>query len=287
MIHSPHRKRFQTLSLNRILIYGILMAGVLIALTPFLWMISYSFMTRGEMIRRMLLPSRVQWGNYIEAWQEANFGHYFRNSVIISALQVVSSITFCTMAAYAFARMRFPGRNKLFLAILATMMIPESVVLIPNFMTVSWLHRHSPISWLNSWPALTVPFMAHAFSIFLLRQFFATIPDEYWDAARMDGAGHIRFLRQVVVPMSRAPILTVCMFTFIGAWNALAWPLLVTNTPAWRPISVGLQQFVSEAGPEIHLQMAGAVIAIVPVLVTYFLIQKEFTEGIVITGLKG
>jgi ABC-type glycerol-3-phosphate transport system permease component len=275
------------LSLSRILMYGILVTGVLVAITPFLWMLSYSFMTRGEMIRRLLLPSRIQWGNYIDAWKEANFGHYFRNSILISSVQVLFSLLFCTMASYAFARIRFRGNNILFFAVLATMMIPESVVLIPNFMTVSWLHRHTPFSWINNWPALTVPFMANGLSIFLLRQFFATIPDEYWDAARIDGAGHFRFLRQIVVPLSKAPILTVCMFVFIGSWNALAWPLLVTNNPTWRPISVGLQQFVSEAGPEIHLQMAGAVIAIVPVLLVYFFIQKEFTEGIVITGLKG
>jgi ABC-type glycerol-3-phosphate transport system permease component len=113
------------------------------------------------------------------------------------------------------------------------------------------------------------------------------IPNELWDSARIDGAGHVRFLFQILLPLCRAPLLTVGMFTYIGSWNALAWPLLVTNTPDWRPISVGLQQFVSEAGAEVHLQMAGAVIATVPVLLAYFLIQREFTEGISMSGLKG
>ena len=156
----------------------------------------------------------------------------------------------------------------------------------PNFLTVSWLHRASPIAWLNSWPALTIPFMTSAFSIFLLRQFLRNIPSDLWDAACIDGAGHLRFLFQIVLPLCRAPLRTVAMFTFIGSWNSLAWPLLVTNTPDWRPISVGLQQFVREAGPEVHLQMAGAVIATLPVLIAYFLIQKEFTEGISMSGLK-
>jgi ABC-type glycerol-3-phosphate transport system permease component len=129
--------------------------------------------------------------------------------------------------------------------------------------------------------------MASAFSIFLLRQFMRGIPNELWDSARIDGAGHARFLFQILLPLCRAPLLTVGMFTYIGSWNALAWPLLVTNTPDWRPISVGLQQFVSEAGAEVHLQMAGAVIATFPVLLAYFLIQREFTEGISMSGLKG
>jgi len=140
---------------------------------------------------------------------------------------------------------------------------------------------------LNNWPALTIPFVASAFSIFLLRQFMRGIPGELYDAARIDGAGHLRFLFQIVLPLCRAPLLTVGMFTFIGSWNALGWPLLVTNTPTWRPIAVALQKFVSEAGPEVHLQMAGAVIATIPVLILYGLVQKEFTEGISMSGLKG
>jgi len=191
------------------------------------------------------------------------------------------------MAAYPLARMRFLGRDVLFFAILTTLMIPESVTMVPNFLTVSWLSKNGPIVWMNSWPALTVPFMASAFNIFLLRQFFAGIPGDFWDAARIDGAGHARFLFQVIVPLSKAPLLTVGMFTFIGSWNALAWPLLVTNTPDWRPISVGLLQFINEAGPEVHLQMAGAGIAMVPLLIAYFLVQREFTEGIAMSGFKG
>ncbi len=276
-----------TLRPIRLLIYLLLIAGVVLSIVPFIWMMLSSFMTRGETIRRVLLPAQIQWGNYIEAWSEAAFGRYFRNSVIIAAIQVSTTLLFCTLAAYPLARMQFRGRNTLFMIILATLMIPESVTMVPNFLSVSYLNQHTPIRWINNWPALTVPFMASAFNIFLLRQFFAGIPSDFWDAARIDGAGHVRFLFQVIVPLSNAPLLTVGMLTFIASWNALAWPLLVTNTPDWRPISVGLQQFVSEAGPEIHLQMAGAVIAMVPVLFVYLLIQKEFTEAITMTGVKG
>ncbi len=268
-------------------IYATLATGGLAAAFPFLWMLLASFMTQGETMRRVLAPETVQWGNYVQAWREADFGLYFQNSLIIAAIQVGGTLLFSLLAAYPLARMSFPGRDLIFAAILATLMIPETVTMVPNFLTVSWLHRNSPIAWLNSWPALTIPFMTSAFSIFLLRQFLRNIPNDLWDAARIDGAGHLRFLFQIVLPLCRAPLLTVAMFTFIGSWNSLAWPLLVTNTPDWRPISVGLQQFVSEAGPEVHLQMAGAVIATLPVLAAYFLIQKEFTEGISMSGLKG
>ncbi len=268
-------------------IYATLAIGGAVAAFPFVWMLLASFMTQGETMRRVLAPETVQWGNYVQAWREADFGLYFRNSLIIAAIQVGGTVLFSLLAAYPLARMSFPGRDLIFAAILATLMIPETVTMVPNFLTVSWLHRNSPIAWLNSWPALTIPFLTSAFSIFLLRQFLRNIPNDLWDAARIDGAGHLRFLFQIVLPLCRAPLLTVAMFTFIGSWNSLAWPLLVTNTPDWRPISVGLQQFVSEAGPEVHLQMAGAVIATLPVLAAYFLIQKEFTEGISMSGLKG
>ncbi|MEE2658520.1 MAG: carbohydrate ABC transporter permease [Candidatus Latescibacterota bacterium] len=274
-------------SLGNCLTYAGLSVAAIVAGFPFVWMILSSFMTRGETVRRVLVPDSLQLSNFITAWSEEDFGLYFANSVIIALLQVSATLLFCLMAAYALARIRFPGREVVFVVILATLMVPETVTMVPNFLIVSWLHEHSPMGWLNNWPALTVPFMASAFSIFLLRQFMRGVPYELWESARIDGAGHLRFLFQIVVPLCRAPLLTVGMFTFIGSWNALGWPLLVTNSPTWRPISVGLQKFVTEAGPEIHLQMAGAVIATIPVLVVYGLIQKEFTEGISMSGLKG
>ena len=269
------------------LVYGGLGLGGLAAGFPFAWMLLASFMTRGESLRRVFLPESLQWYNYLEAWQEADFGLYFENSLIIAVVQVSGTLLFSLLAAYPLARIEFRGRDAVFAGVLATLMIPETVTIVPNFLTVTWLHRNMPFAWLNNWPAMTIPFMASAFSIFLLRQFMRGIPNELWDSARIDGAGHVRFLFQILLPLCRAPLLTVGMFTYIGSWNALAWPLLVTNTPDWRPISVGLQQFVSEAGAEVHLQMAGAVIATGPVLLAYFLIQREFTEGISMSGLKG
>jgi ABC-type glycerol-3-phosphate transport system permease component len=167
------------------------------------------------------------------------------------------------------------------------MMIPAMVTIIPNFLTVTWFGRIGPIKWINNWPALTIPFMGSVFNIFLLRQFFAQIPDELFDAARIDGSGHLRFLFQVVLPLSKAPLMVILVLTFIGSWNSLAWPILVTNTPDWRPISVGMMNFVTEAGQEIHYIMAAALITIIPILILYFFTQKQFTESIARSGLKG
>ncbi len=273
--------------LGRGLMYAVLIAGAAIALFPFLWMVSVSLMSLGEAISGKLLPSTLHWENYAVAWREADFSEYFLNTVQITAITLSGELFFSILAAYAFARMKFPGRDLIFGILLSTMMIPAMVLVIPNFLTVTWLGRVGPIKWVNNWPALTIPFMGSVFSIFLLRQFFAQIPDDLFDAAQIDGAGHWQFLWHVVLPLAKAPILVITVLSFIGTWNALAWPLLVTNSPEWRPIAVGLFQFVDEAGAEMNLQMAGAVISVIPILLLYFLTQKQFTESIARSGLKG
>ena len=238
----------------RIFLYGILIFGGVAAIIPFFWMVSTSLMTLGETINKQWLPAVPQWVNYTEAWEEADFNKYFMNSVIITFTTLAGLLTTSILAGYAFGRIKFFGRDVLFAILLATMMIPESVTLIPNFLMVRGDILPLPGlpewsgSWLNRLPALTVPFMASVFSIFLLRQFFAQIPNELWEAARIDGAGHLRFLVRIVLPISKAPIMTVLIFGFIGSWNAFLWPLLVTTKPDWRPIMVGLWSFVTEAG---------------------------------------
>jgi ABC-type glycerol-3-phosphate transport system permease component len=283
------RTNRRSLKINngKIITYLILTLGATIAIVPFIWMMSASLMNQTEATGRAVLPRIPQWDNYVEAWTGANFKDYFANSVIIAAITLSGQVVFSTLAAYAFARVKFPAKQFLFTLMLATLMIPEAVIWIPNFITVTWLGRVGPIPWINNWPALTVPFMASAFSIFLLRQFFAQIPSELWDSAQIDGAGHLRFLIQIVLPLAKPALLTVILFTFIGSWNALAWPILVTTDPEWRPISYGLTFFIQEAGALIHLQMAGSVITVLPVVILYLFVQKQFTEGIATTGLKG
>ena len=301
------------LSLSRIGIYAVLFAGVLIAVGPFLWMISASFMTISEVNLTRLLPEKLLWENYATALRRANFfdieiatdpqtgvlqslqiSGYIWNSVRITLITVLGSLSVCIPAAYAFARMKFVGRDFIFALFLSTMMIPGIVMLIPHLLTVIWLGRLSESllgpagAWFNNWPALTIPFFASVFNIFLLRQFFIQIPDDLWEAARIDGAGHPRFLISVVLPLSKAPIMTIVTLGFIGSWNALMWPLLVTINDEWRPIAVGLSNFVTADTPgDLNLQMAASVITVIPILALYFVAQKQFTEGIAQTGIRG
>lgn len=283
----------KTTSFSTMMIYAVLIIGVLFSLVPFLWMVSWSLMTRPEVIVGRAIPETIQWQNYSEAWIRAEFQSLIWNSVRITAISIGGLLLFCIPAAYAFARMKFWGRDVLFGVTLATLMIPDIVTLIPNFLTVVWFSRLSQSifgeagAWLNNWPSLTIPFMASAFTIFLLRQFFAQIPDELWDAARIDGANHVDFLLRIVLPLSRAPIMTIVTFAFIGSWNSLLWPLIVINGDKWQPVALGLRNFVSDAGDEFHLQMAASVIMVIPVVLLYFFTQKQFTEGIYSGSFKG
>lgn len=283
-VRKPTRAPFP---LGRVLAYGVLLVGAVLALVPFFYTVSVSLMNLTEATAGRWLPATPQWGNYTQAWNEANFSLYFWNSVRITLITVAGELVFCTLAAYAFARMAFPGKGFMFATLLSTLMLPEAVTWVPNFITVSWLGRVGPIPWINNWPALTIPFMAGAFGIFLLRQFFQQIPNELWDSAQIDGAGHLRFLVRIILPLSKAAVMTLALFGFIGAWNSLAWPMLVTTTPDWRPISYGLLAFLDEAGSFFHLQMAGSVITMAPILLLYFFTQRTFIEGIATSGLKG
>lgn len=317
----------------RLATYAVLIFGAVLATIPFFWMMSASLMTRTEVAAGKWLPATPLLSNYAEALELANFVHielwdvnrltdfqphthltslgknlpigwradvnlvlsgYMWNSIRITFITIFGQLLFCIPAAYAFARIQFFGRNFLFAIMLTTLMIPDIVTFIPNYLTVIWLGRFSEAlfgpagAWYNNWPALTIPFMASAFSIFLLRQFFAQIPQDLWDAARIDGAGHTLFLTRVVMPLSKAPIMTIVTFSFIGSWNALLWPLLLTNTAEWRPVAAGLARFVSSDAPgDFHLQMAASVLMIVPILIVYFFTQRQFTEGIAASGLKG
>ncbi|MFN2187633.1 MAG: carbohydrate ABC transporter permease [Candidatus Promineifilaceae bacterium] len=281
-VYRPRRR----VNVGKILTYTILIFGAVIALIPFIYTVSVSLMNLTEATGGALIPSKLHFENYAEAWRQAKFATYIWNSVKITLITVTGQLIFCTLAAYAFARMNFPGKNLLFVLLLATLMLPEAVTWIPNFITISWLENFG-YAWRDNWPALTVPFMAGAFGIFLLRQFFQQIPDELWDSAQIDGAGHLRYLLTVIIPLSRAPMVTLALFTFLGAWNSLAWPILVTTDETWRPISYGFLGFLDDAGSLFHLQMAGSIISMLPVLIFYFFVQKQFTESIATSGLKG
>jgi ABC-type glycerol-3-phosphate transport system permease component len=266
-----------------------LVLGAFVAVLPFLFMVSTSLKTLVETLTRVhplpfkaeFWPTVPQWSNYVDAWVRASFSRFFRNSMITAVVTVAGVLATSALAAYAFAKMRFAGRSLVFALLLGTLIIPESVYLVPNFILVTKL------GWYDRLAGLTVPFMASAFFIFLLRQFFAQLPDELIESARIDGAGHPRSFLAIVLPLSRAPVVTVIFLAFIGSWNSLQWPLVATRTERWRPLTVGLTMFISESGPEWHLRMAGAVIAVAPVVLLYLLAQRQFTEAIARSGIKG
>ena len=218
--------------------------------------------------------------NYIEAWGRAPFAVYFKNSLIISVLTPSLIILTSAPAAYAFARMRFPAKGVLFILYLATMMVPSEVNLIPNFITISEL------GWKNTYLALIIPYSTSVMTIFFLRQFFRSVPNDLYDAAVIDGCGHLRFLTSIAMPLARPALVSTAMFNFLGSWNALLWPLLVTDKETMRPIALGLATFATEAGMQVQLYMAAATFTILPIIILFLFVQKQFIEGIARTGIK-
>ena len=269
--------------------YVILFIVTVVSIYPFFYMISTSFMTVGEATNQYLFPKKLIFENYLEVWTSNNFQRYTINSLIIATI-VVSGILFTSIpAAYSFARIDFPFKNVIFYFLLVSLMIPEIIMLLPHLLIIRGEIIPLPFgpSWMNSLQGLTVPFMGNIFVIFLLRQYFKKIPKELWEAARMDGASHFYFLYKVVVPLSLPIIVTVSLFSFILAWNAFAWPLLILTKDDWFPVTVSIYGFIREVGPNFNLLMAACVISILPILILYFFTQKLFLEAISNFGLKG
>jgi len=218
--------------------------------------------------------------NYVNAWNAAPFGRYYFNTVFIATVTTILEIVISAMAAYAFSWMNFPGKGLLFSIFLATMMVPGEVLLVPNFITIT------KFGWIDTYYALIVPWVVSVFSIFLMRQHFMSIPSELFDAAKIDGSSHWRFLWQIVVPLSKPVIITSALLKFVGSWNAFLWVLIVTNSPKYRTLTVGLQSFSSEVGTLYNLLMAAATFSILPVVIIFLFAQKYFVRGIARTGLK-
>lgn len=265
--------------------YVALIALSLLFAFPFLWMLGTSLTPAEEVLSRArpLFPPRPAWSNYAEALTALPFGLFLKNTLMVALLCVVGQTLSAASVAFAFARMRFPGRDALFLLVLSTMMLPPQVTMIPTF--VLWTIP----GWIDSLKPLIIPafFGGGAFFIFLLRQFFLTIPQELEDAARMDGCGSFGVFRHVVLPLSRPALTTVALFSFIGHWNDFLGPLIYTQSIEKKTLAVGLTAFQSLHGTEYHLLMAASVAVLLPILVIFFVAQRYFVEGIVTTGVKG
>ncbi len=218
--------------------------------------------------------------NYVSAWNSAPFGRYYINSIFIASVTTILNIIFDAMMAFAFSKLRFPGRDKLFVAVIATMMIPYQVLLVANYLTI-----HN-IGWLNTYYALIIPWASSAFVVFLMRQAFNSIPQDFYDAAKIDGASSWKFLWSIVVPISRPVVITGALLTFVGSWNAFLWVLIMTDTASMRTIPVGLQNFTINSGTIFNQLMAAATFSMLPIVIAFMFLQKYFVGGLFRSGIK-
>ncbi len=263
--------------------YLLLFAGTVVMILPFLWMISTSFKVQAQVMTfpPEWIPRPFTFANYPELFHTLPFGRYFYNSVVVAIARTAGEVAFAIVTAFAFSRLEFPGRDKLFLLYLATMMIPLYVRLIPLYLIMRSLR------WLDTYTVLIVPPMFSAYGTFLLRQFFLTIPRDLEDAAVMEGCGSFRVMTRIIVPLATTGIATYATFAFLGAWNEFMYPLIMTSKDALRVLPVGVAFLQNQYYTEYRTLMAASVISVMPVLAVYLFGQKYFVKGITLTGMKG
>lgn len=276
-------RRRQRVNGSGIATYVVLSVAAAAMLVPFLWMLGTAFKSSGQVdaIPIIWLPWPLHIGNFISAWTSVPFGRFFVNTFWVSIVTTVGQIITSVMAGYAFARMRFRGKQALFLLSLATLMIPFQVILIPTFLIVKYLGL------VNSLWALIIPNLATGFGVFLLRQFFLQIPVELEEAATIDGAGRARIIMQIMAPLARPAIATLSLFTFLWSWNSYLWPLIVLNSPTRMTIQVGLSYFQGAHQGEYNIIMAGSFISLIPIVILFFFTQRQLIAGIVAGAVKG
>jgi ABC-type glycerol-3-phosphate transport system permease component len=266
-------------------IYLLLIGFSVLFIFPFIWMVGTSLTSSGMVLDRArpIIPLHPVWHNYIEALTVLPFGIFLKNTLTISILSVIGQTLSASLVAFAFARLKFPGRDALFILVLSTMMLPPQVTMIPTFI------MFTIPGWIDSLKPLIIPsfFGGGAFFIFLLRQFFLTIPAELEDAARIDGCSSFGIYRHVIMPLSKPALTAVALFSFIGHWNDFLGPLIYTQSMDKKTLALGLNAFKGLHGTEYNLMMAASVAVLVPIIVIFFFSQKYFVEGVVTSGVKG
>jgi multiple sugar transport system permease protein len=265
------------------LVNGALVLLAFFALFPLLWMLSVSFMHPGEAstLPPPLLPRDPTLANYRELFERAGMGRYLLNSLLVAAAITFLSLIFNLTAGYAFAKLRFAGRDRVFRTLLAALVIPAQVAMIPLFLVLKWLHL------VNTYGGVIVPAMATVFGIFLVRQYARSIPDELLEAARIDGAGEWRIFGVIVLPLLKPIIVTLAIFTFLASWNDFMWPLIVLSDQAWQTAPVALAALSREHVQDNELMMAGSVVTILPVLALFLALQRYYLEGLLLGSVKG
>jgi multiple sugar transport system permease protein len=270
---------------NRVLniaLYATLIIGAAIMVIPFLWMIVTSFKPLDEI--HAYPPSFIvhhpTLKAYVELFKLIPMGRYFFNSIFVAGTITIANLFFCSLAGYAFAKHEFAGRDKIFMILLGSLMIPWQVNLIPQFIIIKKL------GWLNSYQGLIVPAMSTAFGVFLMRQFIKSIPDDLIDAARIDGCGEFKIFSFIVLPLVKPALAALAIFTFMAQWNNFVWPLVIIKTREMKTLPLALSVLNSQFGDNFAMVMAGAVVATIPVLVVFIFFQKFFIKGITFTGIK-
>ncbi|MEA3440649.1 MAG: carbohydrate ABC transporter permease [Chloroflexota bacterium] len=277
----PYRRVSRTMT--RTVIYLILVGGAITMVVPFIWMISTALKTNLEVFTfpPTFMPEEPQWNNFTDIFEIVPYGRWFLNSIFITLVQTSLYLFVASLAAFVFARLQFPGRDTIFMLYLATLMIPGEVTLIPKFILMKELHL------IDTYPAVILPGVFNAYGVFLLRQFFLTLPESLEEAAILDGASYFRIYRSIILPLSGPGLATLAIFAFMGAWNDFLWPLIVINTDIMKPLSVGLSSFHGLYETNWPYLMAASTLALVPIVVVFVFAQKYFVEGIALTGVKG
>jgi multiple sugar transport system permease protein len=263
----------------------ILGLGGVMMLLPFLWMVSASLKGLDEIYEfpPSFIPDRILWSNYVEAWRMLPFGRFFLNSGMVATCVVLGQLFTCSLAGYSFARLRYPGRDKLFLLYLSTMMIPFAVIMIPLYVQMRWF------SWIDTlWP-LIIPAIFTPWGTFLMRQFMSTLPRELEDAGRIDGCSFFRLFWSIILPLTKPALATLGIFTFLGTWNDFLWPLIIISSVSNKTLPLGLVMFRTRLPIETpwQLVMAASTFAIIPILIVFVLGQRYYVQGIVTSGIKG
>jgi multiple sugar transport system permease protein len=280
----PAAGRRRRAELRSVVSHLLLVAVALMFTAPLLYALGTSLKPVDEVFTRppTLIGSEVRFENYIEAFQFAPFGRYFFNSFLVAITGTAVVLAVSSLSAFAFARLRFPGSELLFVLFLGTLMVPQEVLIVPMY----WLMQ--VLGWVDSYQALILPFAFTAFGTFLLRQFFLTVPAELVDSARVDGAGPFSIFFRILLPLSRPALAVLAMFTFIAYWGSFLWPLIVIDNISEKgTVPLGLTSFMSQQGTEWHLMMAAAVLAMLPSVLLVVLLQKNLTRGLLTTGFGG
>lgn len=268
---------------NKLVIHIILLVGAVIMIAPFLWMVLTSVKTFGEstQVPPVIIPKSLQWENFSKVFTTLPFAMFYWNTIITTICKTVGQLMFCSLAAYAFARIKFPGQNVLFILIISVLMVPNQAYIIPQYLIMVKLE------WLNTLTALIVPGVTSAFGTFLLRQFFMSLPKDLEDAAKIDGCNHFRIYWRIMLPLAKPGLIALAIFTILWSWNDLMWPLIVNSSPSKMPLSAGLASLQGQYITEFPVLMAGALLATWPMILMFIFLQKYFVEGIALSGTKG